>query len=642
MSRPTFARRALRGLAALSLLGLTAAAPSLPDVVDEALGMKNRAAGVQLLEQALKDASPEETPWLLLYAAELDRLAGETRSARAAFQRVTEEFPASGAKDPAILGLTVIDAGDDASGNSLATLALIGDKNVPDTLNADRYLLLARAKAAEGADPSAVRALADKAEKYAASAKDVSRRVGKAVDALAVAPAPAAPAGKGPPDQAAIEAIRAAVRAGDLAKAGELAASFAERFPDSPHAREAAYAKRRADAGVRVDPDRVAVLLPSSVGTYAVIAESLRAAIELGNAHGGSRLELVFHDTGGTGEGCVKALEQAALKDGASLVIGPLLKEEALGCAPAAQALRLPMLTLTSSEEVLAAGDQVFRAFPSTEQLVDALLDETYDVRGITRYAVLHPTTSFGENAARIFAEAVEKRGGTVAARQGYDPAAKDFRAPAKALGKKDYKARAGEYAQLRAAATRAKADPDKVVLPPVIDYQAIFIPDNYQRVALIASALAFEEFPVGRFRPRREDTPMPLLGLNAWNNDELARRGGAYVLDSIFVDAFDPRVDDAATDAFLDAWKERGKGDATVVEAVAYDTARLVSLVVTGGEDPAAALRTARLPDPIAGAAGFGEDRQMERSWRLLTVTKEGVGPLQPPEPPEPENAGQ
>ena len=48
------------------------------------------------------------------------------------------------------------------------------------------------------------------------------------------------------------------------------------------------------------------------------------------------------------------------------------------------------------------------------------------------------------------------------------------------------------------------------------------------------------------------------------------------------------------------------------------------------------------RLADPVAGTVGFGQDRQLARSWRLVTVTKEGVRPLQPPAPPEGTDAGQ
>ncbi|MDP2312453.1 MAG: penicillin-binding protein activator [Pseudomonadota bacterium] len=619
-----------RAIAALPFLLLCAGAPRLPDPIDKAMGQKSRTTGAELLEEARGDE--EQTPWLLLYAGELRRLAGDLPAARAHFERIAGDYPASLAKAPAVLGMAVVDANGAASGNNLATLELIADAYVPPTLNADRYLLLARAKAAEGAPAEDVQALADKAERFASGEKDVAKRIAKAVESLGDEPA-AEPVSTEPADLEAIAAIRSAVTSGNLAKAGELAATFAEKFADSPFAREAAYAAQRAAGGVKIDPGFVAVLLPLT-GTYALPAESLRAAIELGNKHAGGELRLAFFDTGGTPEKCVKALEQATIQQGASLVIGPLLKEEALQCASVAQAIHVPLVTLTSSEEVLVAGDQVFRGFPSTEQLVEALLKETFDVRGLKRYAIVHPTTPFGENAARIFADAVTARGGTVPARTGYDPEQKDYRATAKALGKKDYKARAGEYERLKREAERNKQDVKKVVLPPLIDYDAIFIPDSYQRVALLASALAFEEFPVGRFRAHRDDAPVTLLGLNAWNSDELARRGGTYVQDSIFVDAFDARVDNAPVDTFLAAWKDLGKGDATVVEAAAYDTTRLVAAVVAAGGDRSAALLSTRLADPVAGTLGFGPDRQIARDWRLLTVTREGVRPLAPPEP--------
>lgn len=616
--------RLLLGLALLA--GLTAA--RLPSVVDEAVGMRNRTAGAQLLDDAARDASGTERAWLQLYAAELHRLAGDA-DARAAFAAIVEQDPDSPAREPAQLGLAVIDAQAAPSGNTLAALGLFSDKNVPDTLNADRYLLLARARA-EAGDADAARSFGAKAEKYAADHKDVSRRVAKG---LATLDAPTEPAAtKGPADLQAIERVRAAIAAGDLAKAGELGAAFAKDFPDSPFAAEAGWAQRRADGGARPDPLLVAVLLPSS-GTYAIPAQSLRTAFELGNEHAGSPVRLAFFDTAGSPDQCVKVLEQAVIRQGASVVLGPLLKDEAAKCAPAAQAMHVPMITLTSSEEVLAAGDQVYRAFPSTEQLVDALVDEAYDVRGLKRYAILAPTTPFGENVTRVFTAAVTSRGGTVNATVTYDPNAKDFRAPAKVLGKKDYKARAGEFSRLRSEAERKRQDPDKVVLPPLIDYDAIFIPDSYQRVALIASALAFEEFPVGRFRAHAEDTPLPLLGLNAWNNDELARRGGNYVLDSIFVDAFDPHGTDAPTNRFVDAWRDRSQADPTVVEAAAYDTIRLVGAACALGGDHAAALAKVELPDPVSGAVKFGEDRQVVRKWELLTVTKEGIRPLSAPE---------
>jgi ABC-type branched-subunit amino acid transport system substrate-binding protein len=635
----TDGRRSLFGLLGVALLGsglLGAAGTRLPDEVEKATQMRSHDAGARLLEDAVGNARADDLPWILLYAGELRRLSGDVRAAREHFTEVVERHADSGAKDAATLGKTIVDAAGAPSGNALATLALLSDKGVPDTLNAERYLLLAQAKAMEGAPAADVKALADKAEKYAAADRDLAKHMAKAIAALP-APGEPAPAPAGPPDLAAIDGIRAAVAAGSYDKVPGLVEAFRAKFADSPFAKEADYALRRAQGGKKIDPGLVAVLLPST-GTYAIPAETLRAAIELGNAKAGGAMKLAFFDTGGTPTQCVSALEKATLEQGAGLVIGPLLKEEALPCAAAAQALHVPMVTFTSSEEVLAAGDQVYRAFPSTEQLVAALLAETYDVRGLHRYAIVHPTTPYGENAARIFAEAVAAKGGAIAEQASYATDQKDFRSTAKALGKKDYKARAGEFAHLKAQATAAKQDPTKVVLPPLIDYDAIFVPDSYQRVALLASALAFEEFPVGRFRAHRDDTPLPLLGLNAWNNDELARRGGTYVQDSIFVDAFDAHSTAAA--GFVQAWHDHASGDPTVVEAVAYDTTRLVAAAVAAtvaGGDPIASLRAAHLDDPVAGTARFGDDREMSRTWLLLTVTREGIGPLAPPTPADP-----
>lgn len=630
----------MRRLAALAFLLLVAAGGDrLPASVRESLDASSRKAALSKLDAATKGAAEADLPWILLYRGELRRLEGDLKPARKDFERVAEEFPASGVRDAAVLGMAVVDAGGAASGNTLATLALIGDRGVPDTLNADRHLLLAKARAGEGASAAEVEKHLAKAEKYAEGEKDVVRRVAKAAGALRDAPTEDAPAAvSGPPDLVAIDRVRRSVAAADWEGTRAAAADFEARFADSPFLPEARYAVRRAEAGVAPKAGRVAVLLPLS-GAYAIPGANLKAAVELGNQRSGGALALSFHDTAGTPDGCVREIEKAVLQEGASVIVGPLLKEEALKCAPVAQALHVPMVTFTSTEDVLAAGDQVFRAFPSTEQLVEVLLAEAYDKRGLTRFAVLHPSTPFGENAARAFEASVVARGGTISTRLAYDPEAKDFRSVAKTLGKKDYKARAGEFARLKREAEKNKQDPEKVTLPPLIDYQAIFVPDAYARVALIASALAFEEFPVGKFRPTRESTPLPLLGLNAWNNDDLARRGGVYVQDSIFVDAFDPRVDSGPMADFLSAWRERGNGDPTVVEAVGYDTSRLVAAAVAAnGKDPAAALHTVTLEMPVAGTIGFGPDNQLDRAWHLLTVTRDGVRPLQPPLPTEPE----
>jgi ABC-type branched-subunit amino acid transport system substrate-binding protein len=625
----------VKGLLAALLVLLLATAPAtagppdgVPKPVTDALDAGSRRAAIAILEDAASATTdPQALPWILLYAGEMYRLAEDLPEARRRFETVAGDWPSSPARGPAVLGLAVVDSQGRPGGNGLATLGLIGDANVPDTLNADRYLLLAQAKAAQGAPAEEVAALARKARSFAAEDREVNRRVGRATDGLLTKSRTEA-GGPRPKDLVAIEEIRADLAARRFDDAARKATEFPTTFADSPFVTEAAYAVRRAAKKVAPDPKKVAVLLPLT-GDYALPAANLRAAIEMANEDAQSPATLVFQDTAGKPEQCVRMLEAAVIDLGAAYVIGPLRKEEALVCAPAAQALHVPMLTLSSSPELAAIGDVIFRPFPSTEEQIQALLDEVYDHRGMHSFAILNPKTAYGENAARAFTEAVQRRGGVIAQAIGYDPASTDFRATAKLLGRTDYKARAAEFASLKAQAASHGGDPTKVVLPPTVDFEGIFIPDSYQRVALVASALAFQEFPVGAFRPHAGDAPITLLGLNAWNNEDLARRGGNYVVGSIFVDAFDPHATDPATSRFVDRWRDRGAGDPSVVEAVGYDTMALVGLAVKAGGDPSTALLAAQMELGVAGTRRFAPDRHVERTWRLLTVTKAGIEPL-------------
>ncbi len=63
-----------------------------------------------------------------------------------------------------------------------------------------------------------------------------------------------------------------------------------------------------------------------------------------------------------------------------------------------------------------------------------------------------------------------------------------------------------------------------KLRLSPIVDFDAIFIPDSPKAVAAIAANLAY--FDV---------SGLPLLGTTEWNSDQLYKRGGRYVEGAIF-----------------------------------------------------------------------------------------------------------
>ena len=624
-----------------------------PDVLDEAatLGAKDRAQGIALIETYLKGRhDPAERAWAMLWAGEQRRLAGNDAEARTWFVTLLDEFPTDRRKQGGVIGIALIDAKVSLSGNTLATLGMVGEDDLPATMNADRFRLLARVAIDDGSPDARVKALAEKALAYAADDPTVLARVQASLaDWLAKKDKKSEPQAAADDPAAVLARARAALESKDTVTAGSLAASIQGTWPDAPEARAAVYLQRMIEAGTTVDRDKVAVLLPLS-GAWAATGGRIKDVVEMANESAGQPMELVFADTQGKPDVAVSKLEDLAIEKGAVAVLGPLLKEEAIEVGKAAEAIGVPMVSLSQNQEVTAAGPHVYRGFLSVEEQVRALVDETVGARGMRRFAILYPLTPYGEAARDLFASTAQAKGASIARAIGYAEDSKDFLKVARDLGQKDDPERAAEWAQVRSAARREGEELHKATIAPRTDFDAIFIPDNHRRVPLVASALAYEEFPVGTFRPHRDDRPIVLLGLNAWNQESFPRDGGKYVQNCLFVDAFYAHDADPAVNVFVDSYEARFRRAPLAVDAVAYDAARLLGAAIADGGSTRSkllgSLGTADISGPVAGGASFGTDRAVERKLKVLTVAQdrieialppgmEGVMPV--PEPPSP-----
>ncbi len=609
------------------------------------LARQERLEGLALLEDYLEgDPKPELAPWVILNAGEQRRLINDLKGAREHFEQLRSGYPDHPLHDAAVLGITMVDAGEHPSGNQLATMGLLTAEGAPASLDADRYRLLALATTAEGDRPKQQRSHVAKANAYAEESGDplVQARLSKSLARIAN-PAMAAmePDHGVDPDQLASQSLERAHQAmaeGDADGARRAAESFLATFPESPAVREAEYLIQRAERGDPYDERLVGVLLPLS-GTYAPPGQRLQRVIEMANRHAGSPMRLVFVDTQGEPERSVELLEELVLERGAAVVMGPLLKESASVAAETAQALHVPLVTLSQAEDITTDRPFVFRGFLTPAQQVEALMEHVMGTMDLVRFAVLAPDTSYGHVAAEAFTAAAAQRGGSVLKTVYYDPAAGDFRGPAAELADKDYKARAWEFHKLKEDAEERGMDPDKVVLPPRVEYQAIFIPDAHQRVPLVVSALAYEEFAIGAFKPKRDDVPLVMLGLNGWHHDQLAVDGGKYVRDGILVDAFDLDDPSIQVESFAGAFQQEFDRDPGVVDAMAYDAARMVAATVVDSpghrEQARDALAAVELPDTVSCGRSFDEQGEVQRELLVLTVFEETIG-LWEPEPEE------
>ncbi|MCB9741143.1 MAG: penicillin-binding protein activator [Alphaproteobacteria bacterium] len=599
----------------------------------------DRLEAISILEDYLADGGDEVLlPQVALNAGEQRRLSGDASSARAHFRRVTEDWPGDSAADAASLGLALLSYEEGhSSGNAEATLSMVPDELVPDTMNADRYRILALNAAAAGRSEVEVRTLVSRALAFAEADPTTRARAQRQLSHLMSAEQ-AAELGDMPDigsgDEQALAQARAALKADDFPRAIELARSLAATFPDSELLEEAEWVIKRAQAGDPFDARKIGVLLPLS-GTYAPPGKMLRDALELA-VGSGSGIKLIIKDTAGDPETAAAAFEELVLEEGVAAVIGPLLKDAAFPVAALAQDAQVPLVALTQAPGVTETGDWIFRSYLTYEQQVDALLTYSMGERQMQRFAILAPDSDYGRNTRDEFTRQVLERGGEVVRVVMYEPETTDMRKAAAQLGAKDYSARSGEFYRLKKEAEEKGMNPDKVVLPPLQDFDAIFVPDNYARVALVASALAYEEFAVGGFKPKRHDVAVPMLGLNGWNSPELAVRGGLPVQKCLFVDAFDVQDDDPAVQDFIADYRAAYGRPAGLIDAVGYDTGRLLSVASRANpqdrEAFRAALASASAAHPVSRAVSFTEDRELGRQLYVFSVDSEGIYRAYPP----------
>jgi branched-chain amino acid transport system substrate-binding protein len=626
--------------------------PSVPMIVLQArsLARSDRLEGLALLEDYLASGpKPELVPWVTLEAGEQRRLMNDPKSAREHFLLVQQGFEDHLLHEAATLGITLVDAGERPSGNQLATMGYLTASGAPPSMDADRYRLLAVDASRSGERASKVKQLTGKASAYAEESGDAVVRArlaqslmamhdGGVIDAHPIAPQ------ETPQDLAtrSLEQAQEALAEGDLDSARKSAETFLATFPESPRVREAQYIIQRVQAGDPVEPNLVGVLLPLT-GTYAPPGLSLKRVIEMANRHAGSPMRLVFVDTEGDPDRTVEELERLVLERGAVAVLGPLLKESAAAASEAAQALGVPLVCLAQADGITTDRPYVFRGFLTPVQQAQQLVEHAFTQLGLERFAVMAPDNSYGRLAAEAFTSAVLQKGGEVHQQVFYDPEAGDFREAAAELAAKDYQARAYEFRKLKEDAEERGMDPDKVVLPPLVEYEAIFIPDSHQRLPLVASGLAYEEFAIGEFKPRRTDVPLLLMGLNGWHHDNLARQGGDYVRGGVFVDAFYPGSDEIQVESFIAAFRQEFDRTPGTVDALGYDAARMVAQAVA--ERPATrqamrdVLAAVVLPDSVSGGVRFDEQGEVIRALEVLIVGEEAIERWEPEAPPVPES---
>ncbi|HEV7554249.1 MAG TPA: penicillin-binding protein activator, partial [Kofleriaceae bacterium] len=227
-------------------------------------------------------------------------------------------------------------------------------------------------------------------------------------------------------------------------------------------------------------PARAAIGLPKTIPSTGVVATTgsgdpslVGAVVPLGgkaNAIGEAAVTGLGIVAGAGGTTGTAAIEVRAAQDATSsadavdalargnviAIVGPVHGESVDAAAARAEQLGVVLLSLSTAADQRQTGKFVFHVVHSAEARARALARRAID-HGVTTFAVLSPDNAYGKSVTAAFVDAVGKANGKIVTKVTYPATEKSFTSYA---GKLDG------------------------------TWQAVFVPDNAVRLALIAPAL--------------------------------------------------------------------------------------------------------------------------------------------------------
>jgi len=324
---------------------------------------------------------------------------------------------------------------------------------------------------------------------------------------------------------------------------------------------------------------RVGLILPLSGPAGAGVGISLKNAAEMAlSDFKNPNIQLLVKDDGGTPQGA-QAAAQAALNEGAEIILGPLFAQSVRAVSQVTRPRNIPVIAFSTDASVASQGVYLLSFLPETD--VRRIVEYAAS-RGKRSYAALIPENAYGAVVEAAFQQEVPRHGGRVVVLQKYplDPS--------------------------------KLAEPVHAVSQAATQVDSVFIPDNADSVVQLAQALAADRVNLKRLQ---------LLGTGVWDDPHIfstpALHGALY-----------PGPDPNAFRTFSAQYRARFGQDPVRAATLSYDAVALVAaLVKTQGPQrfSEAVLTNSSGFSGKDGLFRFRPDGTNDRGLAVLRVTATG-----------------
>jgi len=362
---------------------------------------------------------------------------------------------------------------------------------------------------------------------------------------------------------------------------------------DKPQAESAPQPEQQSppvDSSSKGGPVKVAILLPlSAEGETASISKALKNAAEAALLDAGSQsIQLITKDTRGNADGA-RAAANEALKEGATLILGPLLSSEVQAISPIARQRKVPVVAFSSVAGVAGNGVYLMSFLPSEEVSNLVRYAATQGVRNI---AAMVPQSAYGSIAENALNQAVAANGAKIVALDRYPRSADGIAGISRLVaGKIDNSTN---------------------------DIQGLFLPEGGAMLANAGNGLSDAGLTSGKVR---------MLGTGLWDERSTANirliSGGWYA-----------GVSPDLITRFAERYQQAYGNMPPRLASLAYDAVSLAIIVTSdapGGVPSAEAITNPEGFKGVNGLFRFRPNGQIERGLAILEVTPTGPSEISP-----------
>jgi ABC-type branched-subunit amino acid transport system substrate-binding protein/TolA-binding protein len=386
---------------------------------------------------------------------------------------------------------------------------------------------------------------------------------------------------------------------------------YINKYPKHEHQNQAgdfiALIKQR----LTFNQNDIGCLLPLS-GSHAAFGQRALRGIKLAlnkydSLHKETHFNLFVQDSESDEQIAVRGVQTLNNKN-VSAIIGPMIACES--AAREAQKKKVPVIVLSQKQGIPNLGDYVFRNFLTPQMQIDTIVPYAIEKMGARRFAILYPEDTYGKVFLELFQKKVIDYGEQIVFVGSYTSDQTDFGKTIKKLINhsnlftNDANA---EEKELRSRKEGVAADID-----------AVFIPDRYSTVGLIAPQLLFYDIK-----------DVLLLGTNLWHSERLIEMAGKYVHGALVPDAFYSGSNKNQTIDFIERYDKAYQKNPGFIEAVAYDTAMMLFHTLSQAEiksrkELKERLLTIRNFDGVTGLTSFKKIGEVDKKLCLFRIVKD------------------